>query len=452
MPELLSKLSRWIAFALLSLSLALPWFRVPIGMREDLNGVPHALFAQPATTISFKIFMVVTVFIAGWIAWRRKRSGSSKWAEPIATGGCILLLAVGIAYPALTMQRCAAISAHAGWLQAQNYSLILPFGDAYRAQEYAQGPGQSLVYVAEVLPRAFEAMPTPVVNSYSDFHLSRLEEIFMWVGISPGFCQFVYRGWFCGMFGALLMTAVFMRVRRREGVLEEKVRLSPCIPLILIWGAVLLYAVCLAPIVIAGRQLTRARMAAAEGRLSESMRDLERMVAWLPAVAYNSDIVYQRGWLEQKLGLQSDAALLFSATREEGEGFDARASQHYSEVLARQPDGPLRDEAYRGALRLAIKDFNSGLVDRAAARLEALEMIDPSCIKANYALQLAYLQSFRKAELERELARFEAIYASFQSLEKSGLVASAHRRLAELDFDFRDISRMGDEMRDAIKP
>ena len=452
MPDLLLKISRWIALALLSLSLVLPWFRVPSGMREDLHGVPHMLFVQPGTTIGFKIFLGVAVFIACWIAWRRKRSGSSNWAEPIAAGGCVLLLAMGIAYPALTMQRCAAISAHAGWLQAQNYSLILAFGDAYRAQEYAQGPGQSLVYVAEVLPRAFEALPTPVVNSYSDFHLSRLEEIFMWVGLSPGFCQFVYGGWFCGIFGALLMTAAFMRVRRGEGVLEEKVRLSPCVPLLLVCGAVLLYAVCLAPIVIAGRQLTRARSAAADGRLNASLHHLDQMVAWLPAVAYNSDVVYQRGWLEQKLGFQSDAALLFSATREEGEDFDARASQHYSEVLARQLDGPLRDEAYRGALRLAIKDFNAGLVDRAAARLEALEMIDPTCVKANYALQLAYLQSFRKAELERELARFEAIYASFESLEKSGLVASAHRRAAELDFDFRDVGRMGDEMRDAIKP
>jgi hypothetical protein len=65
---------------------------------------------------------------------------------------------------------------------------------------------------------------------------------------------------------------------------------------------------------------------------------------------------------------------------------------------------------------------------------------------------LTYLQTFKKEELEREVARFAALYGCFQSLEKSGLVASAHRRMAELDFDSRDILKLGDEMHAAIKP
>ncbi|HZC58559.1 MAG TPA: hypothetical protein VE154_01110, partial [Chthoniobacterales bacterium] len=174
--------------------------------------------------------------------------------------------------------------------------------------------------------------------------------------------------------------------------------------------------------------------------------------AWLPVLAYNSDVVFQRGWLDQKLGIQSDVAMLYSAIREEEEDFDSRAAQHFGELLARQPIGPVHDEAYRGALRLAIKDFNSGLIDRAADRLRELEAIDPTCVKANYALQLAYLRGLRKEELERELARFEALYSCFQSLEKSGLIAAAHRRAAELDFEYRDIAKLGDEMRAAIKP
>jgi hypothetical protein len=81
-----------------------------------------------------------------------------------------------------------------------------------------------------------------------------------------------------------------------------------------------------------------------------------------------------------------------------------------------------------------------------------LQTIDPTCIKANYALQLTYLQTSRKEELQLEVARFVALYGCFQSLEKSGLIASAHRRMAELDFDSRDIPRLGEEMRAAIKP
>ena len=452
MLNLVLRLSRWIAFALLALSLVLPWFRVPVGIREDLNGVPKILFAEPASTIGFKIFLFSIVVITSWLAIRRRRSGATDWARPITVGGFVLLLVLGITYPAVTMQRYAAISAHATWLQAQNYSLILPFGDAYRAQEYSHEPGQSLISVADVLPRAFEAIPTPVVNSFTDFELGRLQEVLMWLGLSPAFCQFVYRGWFCGIFGALLLAASFVRVWGEQGGSDRKVQLSAGVPAVLACGATLLYILCLTPIVMAGRQLARARTALAEGRLRESLDHLERMEAWLPVLAYNSDVVFQRGWLDQKLGIQSDVAMLYSAIREEEEDFDSRAAQHFGELLARQPLGPVHDEAYRGALRLAIKDFNSGLIDRAADRLRELEAIDPTCVKANYALQLAYLRGLRKEELERELARFEALYSCFQSLEKSGLIAAAHRRAAELDFEYRDIAKLGDEMRAAIKP
>ena len=50
------------------------------------------------------------------------------------------------------------------------------------------------------------------------------------------------------------------------------------------------------------------------------------------------------------------------------------------------------------------------------------------------------------------MAKFEAVYKCFESLEKSALLASAHRRIAELDYDFRDAGKLGDEMRAAIKP
>jgi tetratricopeptide (TPR) repeat protein len=450
---LLLGVSRVTAFALLLLSLFIPWFRVPISVRENLDGACQVVFSEPASTIAFKIFVLVVLLSTGWLGYRRKRSGSTKWANPIIMNGCILLAVLGIAYPAFTMQRCAEVSAHAGWLQAQNYSLILPFGDAYRAQEYAQEPGQPLTNVAEVLPRAFEALPTPaVINSFLDLRLSKLEEILMWLGFSPSFCQFIYRGWFCGIFGAFLLSVSFMRMGGEENAASVKVRLLPSAPLILVCATFLLSTVCLIPVVMAGRELSRARTAVAEGRLSESLHHLDLMQAWLPVLAYNTDVVYQRGWLERKLGFNSEAAQLYSAMREEEEDFDSRAAQHYSEAIHRKADGPVGDEAYRGALRLAVKDFNAGLIDRAAERLGQLEAIDPTCIKANYALQLTYLQTFRKEELEREVARFVALYGCFQSLEKSGLVASAHRRMAELDFDSRDILKLGDEMRAAIKP
>jgi hypothetical protein len=356
---------------------------------------------------------------------------------------------LGIAYPALTIQRCAAVSAHAEWLQAQNASLI---SEAVTAQEYDYQSGEPLLNVAQVIPASFGALPVPSVTSFWDVHLSKLDEVLMWLGLSPGFCQFASLGWFCAMFGSFLLAVSFLRIQE-EGSAHPKGRKAAfsIVPLFTA-GTLLLLTLVMAPVVMAGRELAEARTAVANGSFSESLHHLDLAEAWLPILAYNTDEVYQRGWLDGKLGSNSFAAQLVSAIREEEEGFNARATRHYAELLDPDRPEPVRDEAFRGAMRLAINDFNAGLLDRAASELTQLTSIDPSSIKANYALQLADLRSSHKERLECDLAKFEAVYKCFESLEKGALLASAHRRMAELDYDFRDTANVGDEMRAAIKP
>ena len=96
-----------MAFTLLSVSLVLPWFRVPVSVREKLHETFAAVFSEPASTILFKIFVLAVLLAACWIACRRRLSGSTGWATPITVSGCVLFAVIGIAYPALTMQRCA---------------------------------------------------------------------------------------------------------------------------------------------------------------------------------------------------------------------------------------------------------------------------------------------------------------------------------------------------------
>ena len=67
-------------------------------------------------------------------------------------------------------------------------------------------------------------------------------------------------------------------------------------------------------------------------------------------------------------------------------------------------------------------------------------------------MQLAHLREFRKTQLEQDVAKFETIYECFESPEKSPLVAAAHRRLADLEFDYHDLTKLGDEMRAAVTP
>ena len=451
MPFLLLSISRFVAAGLLLISVLLPWFRVPVSVRDDGRGGYAAVLTEAASTPVFKILLVGVLLSAGWIAYRRRGSGSFSWATPMIVCGCLLFVILIIAYPALTIQRCAAVSAHAAWLQTQNASMIRVSGDVRTAQEYKHQPGEWEVGVKDLLPRAFVALPTPI-SSFSEVRFAKLPQLAMWLGFSPAFYEFARAGWFCGIFGSFLLVASCMRMKNREGRRTQDLSLAYRIPLFFIPGACLLWALCLVPVIMAGRELGNAQSAVLKGNYRESLRHLDGAEAWVPVLAYHTDAVYQRGWLDRKLGVNSSAAQLATAIREETEGFDSRAAQHYADLLEENAPGPVRDEAFRGVLRKAINDFNAGLLDRAALRLTRLLEIDPTSLKANYALQLADLRSFRKDRLEREIAEFIAVYRCFQSLEKGVVIAAAHHRLAELDFDSQDLSKLSDEMRAAVQP
>lgn len=452
MPGLVLRITRIIAFALVGVSLLLPWFHVPVGVHEKANGAYVTVFEQPPSTTPFKLVLVMVLVSAWWLGRRLKRSGSVSWATPLTVAGFILLLGIGIVYPAFTMQRCGKTSAHASWLQQQSFSLIVSVGDDFLAQEYYYEPGQPEVEVNEVLPRSFQAMPTPSIFSPADLHLTKAQHLFIWLGLSPGFCQFVTWGWFCGMFASLLLIICFMPLKgNQRSSPGDRKSLYRLIGVFGLSGLTVCF-LCLLPIMMAAQELERARAAANLGGFSESIRHLDLAEKWVPVLAYHTDMLYQRGWLEEKVGLQSPVRRVYSAIREEEEGFTDRAEHDYSDLL--NPENPqlVRDEAYRGALRLAIKDFNSGLTGRAAAALERLTRIDPSSVKADYAMQLAHLRLFRKTQLEQDVAKFEAVYDCFESPEKSPLIAAAHRRLADLEFDYHDLTRLGDEMRAAVTP
>jgi hypothetical protein len=448
MPFLFLKLLRLVAAAFLMLSLLLPWYCVPVSIRGDLPNGYVALLKEPASTFVFKAFLLLFFFGAFWIRYRRRRSATFNGATLVTVCGGVLLVVLTIAYPALTVQRCTEISAHAAWLQSQHDSMN---GDLRIAQQYFHRPSQWEVDVEDNLPRAFEAVPTPE-SSFSEVRLANFEKVLMWLGFSPPFMQFARLGWFCGIFGSFLLAVSFSRIRGGTAVSRPDLRWAPRLAIFVVFGSLLLCSLCLVPVVMAGRELANSQTAVLEGGYRGALRHLDRAEVWMPVLAYHTDVVYQRGWLDRKLGVNSWRARLVSAIREETEGFHQRAAQHYADLLDPNAPSPVRGEAFRGALRLAISDFNTGLVDRAAFRLTELLAIDSSSLKVNYALQLADFRRFRKDSLECDIAQFAAVYRCFQSREKASVIAAAHRRMAQLDFDLLDRSGLGDEMRAAVQP
>jgi len=369
MPQLALKIARTIALVLLALSLLWPWLRVPIDLHEEVGGKYAMVFAEPHHDILFKGLIVVVLLVVSCLVYRQRCLGITPKVSPVAIGGWILLLTTAILYPALTMQRCAAVSAHASWLQAQNYSLIEPDGDSFNAQEYFYQAWQPEVDVKEVLPRSFSAMPVPFVYSFSDLHLAKLEELAAWLGLSPAFCEFVRRGWFCGLFGSFLLAVFFTRTKSyMEVPTQGKDGRSCPVWLLALAGALAMYVLCLMPIVMAGRELSWAHSATLRGKFSQALEHLDTAQVWLPIFAYDTSSICQRGWLERKLGVSSPLTKVFSAICEEEEGFSARAAEDYAFLLKTLEPGPARSEAFRGALRLALKDINSGMTDRSADR------------------------------------------------------------------------------------
>jgi hypothetical protein len=450
MPFFCLKCLRGFAFLLVLLSLPLHWFRVPVGLLERPGNDWKAVMAEPISTICFKVVLLTIVVIALTTLWRRRKRGVAlNWSRTMTSAGACIALLVLFLFPALTIQRCVSISAHATWLQTQHESLTWLGGDSFNAQEYTNEPFESGIDIKD-LPRAFTVLPSPP-STLADFRLAKFPEISMWLGYTPAFCQFASIGWFCAAFGSILLTIGFIRsTEAADG--QASYRLSSRFLWCVISGFSALAVIDLAPIYLAGRELAKGREASGNGQFAKALDCLSHAEKWLPILSYQTDNIYQRGWLDRQLGRQSAQASLVIAMREEIEGFNNRALRHYRELLGARFPKAVQEEAFRDILRLSMNDFNGGLVNRAQASLLELVALDCTSLKSLYALQLTSLQNGEGAELARVVAQFSAVYQCFESPEKEAALALAHHRLAEVAFERKDAAGLSQEMHLAVDP
>jgi hypothetical protein len=231
------------------------------------------------------------------------------------------------------------------------------------------------------------------------------------------------------LFGsALLGLSLF---RRDQGCRRGARQLLAVVAL----GAPTLTVACLVPVAAAGYAMAAAREQAARGDWAAALTQLGLAEACLPILAYQTDLVYQRGWLEERCRRSTPAARLVSAWQKEAQNFEEISRQEYAGLLSPKIPEPVRSEAFRGLLRLAIDDFNSGRIDRAHEGLSRLAAADPSSLTALYGLQMTDLHGNRLMALRRDLAQLTAVYHVFQSNEKLTVLALCRQHLAELAFD-----------------
>jgi tetratricopeptide (TPR) repeat protein len=450
MPFLFLKCLRGVSFLLLILSLPLHWFPVPVGLEERPVGVWKAVTAEPITTFWFKTVLIAMLVLVFTFLWRRRKRGAPiNWSAPMISAGAFIAALVLLLFPAMTIQRCVSVTARATWLQMQHISLTWLGGDSFNAPEYADKPLEADIDVKN-LPRAFTILPPPPLN-LADFRLAKFTEILNWLGYTTAFCQLASAGWFCAAFGSILLVIGFIR-KTEAADRPSRPPLGGSLLWCTILGLPVIGLLALGPVYLAGRALDKAREASANGRFAQALNCLDESEKWLPSLSYQTDSLYQRGWLDRQLGRQSAWARLGSAMREETEGFDDRAFRHYRELLDSRFPEAVQGEAFRDVLRLSLNDFNGGLVNRAQASFSQLVALDSTCLKALYALQLTSLKTGQGDQLARVVSQFSAIYKCFQSPEKEAILALAHRHLAELAFDGKDAAGLSREMHLAADP
>jgi hypothetical protein len=394
--------------------LVLPWFGVP-----EVPPGAHAIVTRDApATFAFKL-IVLAALAGGVVLARRSRSPRVVAARVTAALFAALLL-----YPHVVMVWCPSTAARAAWFHAQHDSLIWSGGDLFTAAETKASDWKDRVYVADILAQT-SVMHTPALSPRA-VPFGDVRDLFEWFGYSNSFCLFTRAGWGLTLTGAMLLLIATFRARRPGEP-------APTRALLATGASVLagLMALALVPAGLCALEIERAREAAEFGRLVLALERLQLAARLLPMIGQNADVVDQVGLLEAHLGEQTLEVTLHEAKVLEARGQFEEAETLFAKVVgAPDPSDIVRREATRGLLRRAIRELNSGQASLATETLETVVAVEPCNVKANYALELAYLRSGRLEAVAPVAARIMAVYGSFGTITKLPVIGAVEETVA----------------------
>jgi hypothetical protein len=406
-----------LGVVLLLASVVMRWFAVPYAAADARGALTIAVRDAPVTPV-FKALCVLALAAGGWVARRS--------ARPLLVTTRILaaLLAALLLYPHAVMVWCPKISAEAEWFHEQHASLTWGGGDIWTSGEYKNFGWKERVYIAP-MPEEAGVMDTPSFGP-TVVPFESLHDLVNWFGYSKSFCLFASTGWGYALTGAVLLLVAVCRARSGP---DRRRIVEACGVGAALLGAA--SALCLLPAALCAFQIERAHDAAERGLLAVSLERLELAARLLPMIRENGDVVDQIGSLEARLGRQTPAANLHYAKTLERRGKLDEAQHVFASVLRESSEGTIRREAERGLLSRAIDQLNSGQAEDAVANLEAVLAADPCNLKANYAMEAAYLRVRRLESVEALAARMRAVYKYFGSITKVTVLAAAQENVAE---------------------
>ncbi len=445
-----------LGFLLLVNGLVNGWYDVPVGIHETSDGhfVPETKRANLAPTMHGIVAIYLAYFlgslasmIVGVLQWPWE-----TWRIRVSLAAMSLCVAI-LAFPAATINWDTSLAAHAAWMQDQHYNLTWLGGDVYNNQEGSDDLTKSgMIFAGNPLRTGIHALPD---RRGAQIRLSNLDHSLEWFGYGLSFTQFESKGWLLSVIGCLLIVCGQMRcgmVTRKSRRVLRRVLFMPSILAALVIAAVLI------PLQISAYHFEQARLHHAWGRFEESLEELDTAARWLPSSRQHSQFIAQRGYLLLALDrVDEPEAQLVMAIEREARGILAEAEATYWSLLRSDPGQPVwhwqawKREAYRALIRAGLEDFNGGQLDAAHQTFCELLVHCPHNLKVAVALQFTELQLGNAENCERLAAYVQAIYSTFDSLEKRSVLSAVYENTARAYFMRGDGVRTAEFHRRAIK-
>lgn len=409
LPDFLSRSVGIAGFAAVLCSAFTSWFSVPTVV--SLNG--QLLAEEPPASWAYRTASLC-VCVATLLVFFRKSPWKPRMVRIYLFWVVCLLL-----FPYFLTVWSADAAGRASWLQNQHESLTTGTGDSYISQ---QNMGSLLRHRVNVVNLPIETQVVELPDWKPEgFSWSRMLGMAEWFGLSDWFASFFRIGWPLALFGSV---AILLALSREEG--PERGRTAQ--RLLLQGSGIFLAAiiVALGPVVVGRNCLLAAKRCAQMGEYASARRLMRWAARCLPVITQDGDYLVQVGLLADALGLPDSEAICYRARLAEDAGFYFQARTMYLEGLSSDRNQPalIREDA-KGVLRHAANAMNAGEVDSATVLLEQVLAADPTNLKANYSLQLAYLRSGNVVGLRALRQRMTNVYAFFNTPLKDPVLANA---------------------------
>ncbi|MBK1828160.1 hypothetical protein [Haloferula rosea] len=423
LPKVTAAIMTAGGLGLLLVGLMLPWMVVPVGVVDG-----ELVVRDAAATAWWKAAVIVGLaLVAGLRFLVRDGEREQRWRLRIL----VLILPQLFAYPQAVIVHDEETSGELAWLQQQHDSMTWLGGDVFLTQGLRYQQTMPVVDLADP-PQRLAAFRPPTVAPWS-LGIAEVPDLIWWLGYNPAFCQFVAKGWVLSVLGLGALLVGWLGLRRRDDEEGSRSGDFKVAAGALAAGLVIWMVVGLAPILGASYYLKSSRAAALDERTHDARSDLERACRFMPALGFDTGVIYQLGSFDMACGdADSMRARLKRAQSLKEGSYNLRAMVEMEELLrCEMASASVRREVSRMLLRVAVEDANSGRIEDARRRLEMLCQREPAAIQARLHLQLLSLHGGQAGVNRRCRDEIEQLYGPFQRKEKKGVLSASWLMLSQ---------------------